>query len=97
MLTDADMKFGFVTGEDGEKVELTHGRFIPLLQSADRAVRKEAYETYYAAYRGLTNAIAATYSASVKKDIFFAKARAMPPAGRSRSLRTRSRRASTTR
>ena len=75
MLTDADMKFGFVTGEDGEKVELTHGRFIPLLQSADRAVRKEAYETYYAAYRGLTNAIAATYSASVKKDIFFAKAR----------------------
>ena len=75
MLTDADMKFGFVTGEDGEKVELTHGRFIPLLQSPDRAVRKEAYETYYAAYRGLTNAIAATYSASVKKDIFFAKAR----------------------
>lgn len=49
MLTDADMKFGFVTGEDGEKVELTHGRFIPLLQSPDRAVRKEAYETYYAA------------------------------------------------
>lgn len=45
MLTDADMKFGFVTGEDGEKVELTHGRFIPLLQSPDRAVRKEAYDT----------------------------------------------------
>ncbi len=75
MLTDADFTFGSITGEDGEKVELTSGRFIPLLQSADRRVRREAYETYYKKYREFSNTIAATYSASVKKDIFFAKAR----------------------
>ena len=75
MLTDADLKFGCVTNEKGETVELTHGRFIPLQQCEDRAVREAAYRTYYAAYRAHTNTIAATYAASVKKDAFFARAR----------------------
>lgn len=75
MLTDADFTFGTVTGEDGKPVTLTSGRFIPLLESANRDVRRGAYEAYYKKYHEFSNTIAATYAASVKKDVFFAKAR----------------------
>ena len=71
------MKFGFVTGRGRREGGADARPLHPAPAEPDRAVRKEAYETYYAAYRGLTNAIAATYSASVKKDIFFAKARGL--------------------
>ncbi|MDR1560238.1 MAG: oligoendopeptidase F [Clostridiales bacterium] len=75
MLTDADMKFGKVHGEDGEEIELTHGRYGGLLESRSRDVRREAFETLYAAYAAHKNTLAASYSASVKKDVFFSKAR----------------------
>lgn len=75
MLTDADFTFGTVKNEDGVEVELTEGRYVPMLQSADRRVRKDAYETLYKRYHEFSNTIAATYAASIKKDIFFAKAR----------------------
>lgn len=75
MLTDADFTFGTVKNEEGKDVELTQGRFISLLESRNRDVRKETYDAYYAQYKRYTNTIAATYAASVKKDVFFAKAR----------------------
>lgn len=75
MLTDADFTFGTVKNEEGKDVELTQGRYISLLESRDRDVRKETYDAYYAQYKRYTNTIASTYAASVKKDVFFAKAR----------------------
>ena len=75
MLTDADFTFGEIEGEDGKPVTLTSGRFIPLLQSKDRRVRRDAYEAYYKKYHEFSNTIAATYAASVKKDAFFARTR----------------------
>jgi len=75
MLDSADMKFGNVTDEDGNTVELTHGRFISLMQSKDRRVRKDAFVTYYDSFLKLKNTIAATLNASVKKDAFFSKTR----------------------
>ena len=54
---------------------LTSGRFIPLLESKDRRVRRDAYEAYYKKYHEFSNTIAATYAASVKKDAFFARTR----------------------
>ncbi|MDD5017679.1 MAG: oligoendopeptidase F family protein, partial [Eubacteriales bacterium] len=38
-------------------------------------VRKDAFETYYGAFRGSINTIAASYATSVKKDVFYAKVR----------------------
>ncbi|MDR2649260.1 MAG: oligoendopeptidase F [Clostridiales bacterium] len=75
MLTDADMKYGMVHDENGEEIELTHGRYVGLLESHSREVRREAFETLYAAYAAHKNTLAASYSASVKKDVFFGKAR----------------------
>ena len=75
MLTDADFTFGEIEGEDGKPVTLTSGRFIPLLESKDRRVRRDAYEAYYKKYHEFSNTIAATYAASVKKDAFFARTR----------------------
>lgn len=74
-INDTDMKFGTVKNEDGEEVELTHGRYGSLLESQNRDVRKGAFETYYDSFIRLQNTLAATYGASVKKDLFYSRAR----------------------
>ena len=51
MLNNADMKFPKVKNEQGEEVELTHGRYIQFLESTDREVRREnAFKAMYATY-----------------------------------------------
>ena len=37
-------------------------------------MRKDAYETFYKAYRGMKNTLNATYATSVKGDVFQARA-----------------------
>lgn len=74
MLNDADLTFPTIVGEDGQPVQITHGRYIPLMESRDRKVRQAAYEGLYSTFSSFRNTIAASYSASVKKDIFFARA-----------------------
>jgi oligoendopeptidase F len=74
MLQDADMKFPAIRDEDGNEVELTHGRYIPFQQSADRRVRKESFEALYATYAAYRNTIAASYATAVKGDVFYARA-----------------------
>ncbi len=67
MLDNADLKFKNVkTGE--EEVELSHGMYSVFLRNPDQEIRKQAFCNYYDAYRNSLNTIAATYSASVKKD-----------------------------
>lgn len=74
MLNNVDLKFGRVKSGD-EEVQLTHAKFIELMQSKDRTVRRDAFETYYSSFRSNINTIAAAYSTSVKKDVFYAKVR----------------------
>jgi oligoendopeptidase F len=74
-LTDADFKFGMVKNEKGESVELSHSSYSALLHSPKRAVRKNAFHQYYSVYEGHENALAATLSGSVQRDIYYAKAR----------------------
>ena len=38
-------------------------------------MRKNTYETYYQSYKDMINTISAAYAASVKKDVFYARAR----------------------
>ena len=78
MLNDADMKFGVIKDETGAETELTKGRYISFLESPDRRVRKDAFDTLYDTYLRSKNTIAAAYSASVKKDVFYASARKYP-------------------
>ena len=75
MLNNADMKFPFIKDADGNKIELTHGNYIPNMESQNRQVRKDAFTALYKTYKSYENTIASTLSSSIKKDVFFAKAR----------------------
>lgn len=75
MFNNADLKFPVITGENGEPEEITHGKYIKLLESQNREVRKAAFEGLYGAYGKFKNTLAATYRANVKQAGFFAKAR----------------------
>ncbi|AFC28790.1 oligoendopeptidase F [Paenibacillus mucilaginosus] len=78
MLNNADLKFPKVKNEQGEEVELTHGRYIQFLESRNREVRREAFQKMYETYGKQKNTIAATLAANVTKNIFYAKARKYP-------------------
>ncbi|MCL2496687.1 MAG: oligoendopeptidase F [Clostridiales bacterium] len=75
MLADADIIFPFITNEQEEAERLSHGNYIRFLQSGVRRLRKDAFFAMYNTYGQFANTIAATFSASVKKDAFYAKAR----------------------
>jgi len=75
MFNNADIKFPEVKDENGDSVRITHGNFIKLLESRDRRVRKEAFESLYNTYYSFRNTLAATYSANVKQEVFYTKAR----------------------
>lgn len=75
MLNDADIRFPSVADENGEMKPLTKGNYVTFLESPDQRVRKEAFQALYGVYSSQKNTIAATYGASVKSDVFFAKAR----------------------
>lgn len=74
MLNNADLKFGSVE-HNGQVYELTHAKYIELMQSEDRALREKVYRKFYEAFSGHINTIAATYDTAVKKDVFYARAR----------------------
>ncbi len=78
MLANADIRFPNTHGEDGEELQLSNGRFVPLQMSAKREVRKEAFEKLYEQYKSFANTWAALYDGQVKKQIFYAKARKYP-------------------
>ena len=75
MLNNADIKFGTVTGEDGDEIEVTHGNFIKFMESHDRDVRKNAYNAVYDAYKELINTIASAYNYNTKTDVVSARIR----------------------
>ena len=75
MINEADMEFPDVTDSQGNKKSLSHGKYVSYLESGDRVLRKSAFDTLYETYLKQKNTIAATYNASVKKDIFYSNTR----------------------
>ncbi|MGE8203376.1 oligoendopeptidase F [Heyndrickxia sp. NPDC080065] len=80
MMNNADIKFGDVTNDDGEKVELTRGMYSTLIEHEDRSKREEAYKAYYKPYVQLKNSIASTLAASIKNNVTVARLRKYPSA-----------------
>ena len=74
-LLDADMKFGTVTNEKGEEVELGNSTLSSFLLSPSRDVRKTAFHQYYKQFVGHENTLAATLQGSIQKDAYYARAR----------------------
>ncbi len=75
VLNNVDMRFDPVREADGREKDLTVASYIRFLESADRNVRKDAYEKFYAEYRALNNTIAAVYSNNVRRDAVTARLR----------------------
>ena len=78
MFSNADIKFEPAEDSRGEKHTITQGTYISCLESADRTLRKNAYENYYAAYQNYRNTCAACLNGQVKQLQFFANARKYP-------------------
>lgn len=75
MYNGADIKFPSITTEEGEEIEITHGNFVPLLESVDREVRKAAFEGVYETYGKMRNTLAATFAANLDQANFYAQVR----------------------
>ncbi len=75
MFNDADLKFPDAVDKDGNPHQVTHGSFIPLMQSEDRVLRKSAFESLYHVYESYKNTSAAVLAAQTKTLSFRAKAR----------------------
>ncbi len=75
MLNSADLTFPTVKDSEGNGLTLTHGNFVPTLESRDRRLRKDAFEAYYSVYDNHKNALAMMVQSEVKKNIFYSNAR----------------------
>ena len=78
MLSNADLKFPSVTDREGNEIQLSNGRFVPLQMSPDRDLRKVVFEKYYTRFSEFANTWAALYDGQVKQQIFYARARKYP-------------------
>ena len=75
---NADISFPPVKDADGNEHTLTNETFVPMLEGADRMLRKTAFETYYARLGEFKNTIAAALDGQFKQLRFFAAARNYP-------------------
>lgn len=74
-LNDADLTFADAVDAQGEKHPVSHGSFIGLERSHDRALRKSAFDSVYASYGAHRNTCAGLLAAQVKQLKFFSDSR----------------------
>lgn len=75
MLNNADLEFPTIKDENGNEVEITHGRYIRFLESEDRRVREDAFKGVYDTYGQFKNTFSSTLSGTVKNHNFNARVR----------------------
>ena len=75
VFSDAELDFEDATDSKGEKHQVTHGTYIPLVKSSDRVLRESAFHSMYASYDKYKNTIAAMLAAQTKQLSFNARAR----------------------
>lgn len=75
MYNGADIKFPVIKNADGEDTTITHGNFVPLMESTDRDVRKSAFKAVYDTYGKMRNMLAATYGANLDQANFYSQVR----------------------
>ena len=75
VFSDADLTFSPATDSDGNEHQVTHGTFIPLMQSDDRTLRKSAFTSMYSEYGKYKNTIASILAAQTNQLLFNSKAR----------------------
>lgn len=75
VLNNADLVFPTIDGENGEKIQLSHGVYGQLMESTNREVRKAAFKGLYSVYEQFRNTFASTLSTNVKSHNYKAKVR----------------------
>ena len=75
---NADIKFDAAVDSEGKEHPLSQGTFVPLEESADRVLRKSAYENLYHGFGNFKNTAASMLNAQGKQLKFFADARKYP-------------------
>ena len=78
MLDNADMKFPDATDKDGVKHQITHGSYIPMMQSEDRELRKSAFKSLYSTYAGFENTYSSLMASHLKTLAFNANVHKYP-------------------
>ena len=80
LMNNADLTFEDAVDSQGNTHALSHGSYIALMESDDRALRASAFRNLYAGYGKLKNTCAAVLGAQMKQLQFFAEARHYPTA-----------------
>lgn len=75
MFNDADLDFGIVKNDESENVTLTHGNYTKLMESENREVRKNVFESLYKKYQEFNNTISVMYNYNVKHDAIMSNLR----------------------
>lgn len=75
ILDNADMKFPDAVDSEGKAHQITHGSYIPLMQSEDRELRRSAFTNLYDTYKSYENTYTAILSGHLKTLAFNANAR----------------------
>ena len=78
--SDADMTFKPALDSQGNEHPVTQGTFVCLMESQDRVLRKNAYESLYNGFAAFRNTAAGLLNAQNKQLKFFAEARKYPNA-----------------
>ena len=80
MFADADIAFPDALDSEGKAHPVSQGTFVPCEESADRVLRKNAYESLYHSFAKFKNTAAGILNAQNKQLKFFAEARKYPTA-----------------
>ena len=75
MFNNADAKFDDALDSNGEAHPITHGTYIPCMESPDRVLRRNAFKSLYKTYGSYRNTLAGMLSGQVKQLEFHATAR----------------------
>ncbi len=75
VFSDADMTFEDAIDSEGNRHQVTHGTYIPLMQNSDRTLRKSAFISMYSEYGKYKNTISSILAAQTNQLLFNAKAR----------------------
>ena len=75
MINNADIQFPSIKDENGNEVQLSHGRYSLFMENPNREVRERAFKAMQETYGNLKNTLASTLSGNVKIHNFNANIR----------------------
>lgn len=75
LLKDSDLTYGNIHDEEGKDVELTGSNYSIYIESKNRDVRKDAFQTLYKTYKQFINTFASIISNSIKENVTIANIR----------------------